>query len=405
LPESATTTSDLRFTVRDDGATGVELLVAGQVVSFLLIIPLTIAVGRARVKVDGIGGVETVEAERKRGYSRRVLEGTVRHMRQGPAALSMLYGIPDFYPKFGFATAGPDYALQLRGLSRPADLPAGWTARNCRPDDVPVIQRLYAEYTARAVGAVQRAPDGRVWSTLAALATGAKADDPDECRVVVGPSGQVDGYAWRGKHFWPVTSDFERAFPDSLVIGEVIAASTPAADAVLAVCRAWGAKATTPKGEPVKDVVLSLPPEGPLYAATLRQDARMLITSRLAEDFMARTLDVARLLRALAPELTARRGALSAAPDASLRLETEVGAATLHITAAEVRVTADEMVDHGPDTTLRLPQTELMRLALGALPPADVLNRLDPPPDDRTRTLVEGLFPQRRPYLHLPDRI
>lgn len=391
--------------MQDHGATVAELLVAGQVVSSLLLVPLTIAVGCARVKVDGIGGVETVEAQRNKGYSRRVLEGTVRHMRQGSAALSMLYGIPDFYPKFGFATAGPDYALQLRGLSRPADLPTGWTVRNCRPDDVPVIQRLYAEYTGGAVGAVERAPDGRVWSTLAALATGVKVGDSDECRVVVGPSGRVDGYAWRGKHFWPVTSDFERAFPDSLVIGEVIAASTPAADAVLAVCRAWGAQATTPRGEPVKDVVLSLPPEGLLYAAALRQDARMLITSRSAEDFMARTVDVARLLRALAPELTARRGDLPATPNVTLRLETEIGASTLHITDAEVRVTASETASHRPDATLRLPQTELMRLALGALPPADVLNRLDPPPDDRTRALVDGLFPQRRPYLHLPDRI
>lgn len=394
----------IRLRAEDDGSTTVELVVQQQVVSFLTIIPLTIAVGCARVRVDGIGGVETLERHRKKGYSRRVLEAAVAHMRQGPAALSFLYGIPDFYPKFGFATAGPEYALQLRRLSARAPLPAGWSQRRGVPDDAPAIHRLYERSTARAVGAVQRPASGEVWSRLAVTLAHTDPADGDECRVVVDPGGDVKGYAWRGSHFWPVRSDFVHRFPQSLVIGEVVAGSAQAADAVLALCSAWGAGASTAKDEPVKDVVLSFPPQGPLYAAALLQDTRLITSSWPAENFMARTLDVPRLLEAVAPELSARRRTLPAALPAAVRLETDIGAAGIRITDTDVTV---ENVAGASDVPciVRLPQTELMRLALGAFPPDDLLDRLESPPDARSRTLIQGLFPQRRPYLHLPDRI
>lgn len=394
----------IRFTVQDDGSTNAELVMDEQVVSFLTIIPLTIAVGHARLRVDGIGGVETLEQHRKKGYSRQVLEASITHMQRGPAALSLLYGIPDFYPKFGFATAGPEYVIQLRSLSSLAPLPEGWTQRRCHPEDAPAIRRLYEQYTARAVGAVQRPPDGEVWSRLDATVSHTDTAEEDECRVVVSPAGTVEGYAWRGSHFWPVRSDFTQGFPQSLVIGEVIAGSARAADAVLATCSVWGAGATTAKGEPVKDVVLSFPPQGPLYAASLRRDTRLVTSSWPAENFMARTLDVYRLLEALAPELAVRRRTLPTMPPATLCLETEIGAATLVVTESGVSV---DRAEHSaePVSVLRLPQTELMRLSLGAMPPDDILSRLESTPDDRTRTLIEALFPQQHPYLHLADRI
>src|SRR5262249_10763087 len=82
-----------------DGSTRVDLMDGERSVSRLWVIPLTIRIGAATVRMDGIGGVGTEEDCRHRGYSRRVLEATVDWMRRGDAALSMLYGIPNFYPK------------------------------------------------------------------------------------------------------------------------------------------------------------------------------------------------------------------------------------------------------------------------------------------------------------------
>src|SRR5438270_9205369 len=81
-----------------EGSTGVDLTIAGQRVSGCQIIPLTLRIGDAGIRVDGIGMVETAEAYRLRGFSRRVLTSAIEHMERGDAALSMLYGIDDFYP-------------------------------------------------------------------------------------------------------------------------------------------------------------------------------------------------------------------------------------------------------------------------------------------------------------------
>src|ERR1041385_4071760 len=90
-------------------STCVELRLGERSISRLWIVPFVLHIGKAKVRMDGIGGVGTDEEYRNRGYSRRVLEATVEHMQRGDAALSMLYGIRDFYPKFGYVTAGPDH--------------------------------------------------------------------------------------------------------------------------------------------------------------------------------------------------------------------------------------------------------------------------------------------------------
>jgi hypothetical protein len=56
-----------------------------------------------------------------------------------------------------------------------------------------------------------------------------------------------------------------------------------------------------------------------------------------------------------------------------------------------------------PLTEVTLPQTALARLALGAYPPQDVLERLDPAPDPRAAELIAALFPLRQCHIYLPD--
>ena len=58
----------------------------------------------------------------------------------------------------------------------------------------------------------------------------------------------------------------------------------------------------------------------------------------------------------------------------------------------------------GTGMAVRLPQATLARLALGAYAPADLLARLERPPEGQTRALLEALFPLRHPHLSLPDR-
>ncbi|HSV72679.1 MAG TPA: GNAT family N-acetyltransferase, partial [Chthonomonadales bacterium] len=142
--------------VPEDGATRAELHVEGRCASKLWIVPRTLRIGEALVRMDGIGGVETEEECRQRGYSRRVIEASIRRMRQGDAAFSMLYGIRDFYTRFGYVTAGPEHRLRLTVAHEPRTLPEGWTARTYSPADLPALAALYDANTADAVGAATR---------------------------------------------------------------------------------------------------------------------------------------------------------------------------------------------------------------------------------------------------------
>ncbi|MCW3053846.1 MAG: hypothetical protein JWN14_3016 [Chthonomonadales bacterium] len=381
------------------GVTSVKLMFGEKCVSWLSIVPFTLQIGAATVRMDGIGGVGTDSHYRNRGYSRRVLEAAVTHMRNGDGALSMLYGIPDFYPKFGYATAGPDYLVILNDLERDNVLPSGWTVRDFTPSDLPAMQALYAHCTARAVGSALRLAEGGVWAHL----TGEAGDEQaDACRVVIGPDGRLHGYVWRARWCWYVKHKLETDFGMALVLGEVMADGPLAADAVLAACKQWAeAEAAERK---VNQVVLSFPPEGPLYAAVMRQYAHCLQKYSACGNSMARVLDVTRLLRALTPELQASLHAEHSQFVGTLVFETDLGDATLHITPNAVTVEEGTDKASGDVLHVAIPQTELARLALGAFPPEDILARLPDPPTAKTATLLTTLFPLRFPHMHLPDR-
>jgi hypothetical protein len=399
---TASSSEPSEIVIRPDpegGETQVSLMVDGKRVSWLSIVPFTLHIGAASVRMDGIGGVGTDPHQRHRGYSRRVLEAAVAHMRKGDGALSMLYGIPDFYPKFGYATAGPDYLVILTDLERDSALPTGWTVRDFVRADLPAMQALYTQCTRRAVGTAVRSAEGGVWSHL----TGEGEDDePDACRVILGPDRQLHGYVWRARWCWYIKHKLETDFREALVLGEVMADGPLAADAVIAASRQW-AQAVSEQRK-VKQVVLAFPPEGALAASAMRQYARFQQNYSACGSSMARVLDVTRLLHSLAPELYARLQTNRSGFVGAIVFETDMGASTLRI--ASDGVTVEDGASDTTGETLRvvLPQTELARLALGAFPPDDLLSRLLQPPSQTAIALLTMLFPLRFPHMHLPDR-
>src|SRR5215213_7413469 len=79
---------EIRSQHLENGESLIELNLAERPVSRLYIIPLTISIGVARVRVDGIGGVETEEEYRGRGYARRVMEAALARMGGAENTLS-----------------------------------------------------------------------------------------------------------------------------------------------------------------------------------------------------------------------------------------------------------------------------------------------------------------------------
>ena len=70
-------------------------------------------IGSALVKMGGIAGVGTDEAHRMRGYSRLVLEESTRYFAETGHDVAVLFGIPDFYHRFGYAPVLPVTTLTV----------------------------------------------------------------------------------------------------------------------------------------------------------------------------------------------------------------------------------------------------------------------------------------------------
>ncbi len=407
-----------RLVSRDhpDGAREVSLERDGRSVSRAFIVPMLMRIGAAVVRMDGIGGVGTEEDCRNHGYSRRVMERAVERMRAGDAALSTLFGITDFYPRFGFATVGPEYTMRipLEPDARPDTLPSGWAFRSFVADDLPAVMRLYHANTRRATGALVRRDAGdepaenaslarsgpvarqsgrRAWDRLAKLGS-----DPgeDACRVLLDGSGAVVAYAWIGRGGWWIDFRYRDA-REAFHVGEVMAAGPAAADAVLMACRRWATEA----GSGVERIEIVNPPEGPVACAAAYEGAAFVATHIRRGMFMGRVLDVGRLLGQVRPELSARIRGSRVEFRGQLTLRTDEGEASLSIAPDGVSVD-----DGSGDARLvvELPQTALARMCLGAFATDDVLARLPSPPDRETAALLNVLFPRRTPHIHAIDR-
>jgi hypothetical protein len=66
---------------------------------------LQVRVGRARVWVAGIGAVATHDYYRKRGFLRTTANVALESLRSSDYDISLLFGIPDFYEKYGYRRA------------------------------------------------------------------------------------------------------------------------------------------------------------------------------------------------------------------------------------------------------------------------------------------------------------
>lgn len=386
----------------EDSAKRVVLTVDGEEASECWIIPLTIRVGMATVRVDGIGGVATKPEYRLKGYASRVLQRAIEEMSAGDAAITMLYGIPNFYHRFGYVTAGPEYGVFLHGVARDEPLPPGWSVREFAPQDFASVRRIYEQATALATGAVVRAEGCRVWQKL--LETPGNYPQ-DECWVVVSPEGSVEGYAWRARWCWSMRDVLEREFPDALSFGEVVAVTPGAADALLATVR----RRTAEEGK--EEALLPVPPDSPVAHAARYTDARAVQLYSANGGSMVRVLSVERLLRALEPELSRQvRQCGRKVASCQITFCTELGEGALLVGEEEVRTAHFTTREQGEactaddSYTIRLSQGTLARLALGFAPADDLCARLSEPLPEELVSLLKLLFPVRYQHAYLPDR-
>ena len=75
--------------------------------SRLWIVEKTMRIGSARVRFGGIAGVGTKKEHRMKGYASVVLDASTELMQERGYDMGMLFGIRNFYHRFGYGVAFP----------------------------------------------------------------------------------------------------------------------------------------------------------------------------------------------------------------------------------------------------------------------------------------------------------
>ena len=142
--------------------------------------------GSAQLKMGGIEGVNTTEGHRNKGYSRRVMEATMAFMSENEFDVSMLFGIPNFYHKFGYATVIPETYVEFDTKDVPAAAPT-YQVRKFQTEDAPKVIELYSANNAERTGTPLRTEIG--WKEF--TNRGGIIPDP---YVVLNEADEVIGY-------------------------------------------------------------------------------------------------------------------------------------------------------------------------------------------------------------------
>ena len=140
----------------------VTLNVDGQDVSGLAVVDKKTRVGKAHLKMAGVAGVWTDEAHRKKGYASRVMWASVDEMVRRRYDVSILFGIEDFYHRYGYAACAANSVCQVETEALPRSS-SGFRVRAARSGDLPRIVSVYAKTNVdRSVSAVR----SRFWQPV-----------------------------------------------------------------------------------------------------------------------------------------------------------------------------------------------------------------------------------------------
>lgn len=166
-----------------------SLMVGGEAVSWCWVYDFRQQIGSATVRLGGIGMVGTHDSHRFKGYSRVVMENSLRHMRHEGFHTAMLYGIPSFYPKFGYAEAFPGVTMTLDVRSAERAAPGRFRAADYAARHLPAVLAMY-----RANNAGRTGPTGRDIRSWFPFRKGLGRSGPPVVRVMLSRGGRPAGY-------------------------------------------------------------------------------------------------------------------------------------------------------------------------------------------------------------------
>ena len=375
----------MKITTHDEGRDHKrELWIEGEEksVCHLWVIDFAMRIGITTVRMAGIGGVYTERAHRKKGYMRHLYEDTVQYMTAEGYDVSMLFGIENFYTKFGYAPGLAAFECKVK--TRDAEMAAGMAANEgtyiTRPigeADMPAVLDLYNANNATRVCSVVRTLEH-----FHKFQKGTWYGTPPDTHLWEDANGKLLAYA--------VWDHYDKA----VKVAEVEARD----DAFLPTLLSFFAVQAVDKR--CEDVQLFIPPDHPFAEYVQRFGAEWKATYPRYGSGMLRLLNQQPFFEKIAPELE-RRLALSrfAESTGALTFQTDLGTLALVMNQGKIAVT--DNAHEG--LRLELSQDKLTQLAIGYRSARDVLNDPQVKAHGDVLPLLDTLFPKGTPYIWVAD--
>ena len=242
---------NLERTRQSDRVTKIGLRLGEEDVSRLWLFHFDMRLRTASVPMGGIGGVGTNDDYRKRGFAARIMNDSVAYMTEHDLDVGMLFGIQDFYERWGYITAMAGHEIRIDV----ADLPAGDAVVEAvgYESDVhrdAVLAMYAAGNTTRSCAAMR---GSHYWTEFE---KGTDWDEAPDGRVLLGADGASIAYL-------NMVGD-----PERTRVAEAFFATPPA----MAAAAAYLARRAADAGH--ETVTLSCPPDDP-FARYLRRAGSM----------------------------------------------------------------------------------------------------------------------------------
>lgn len=351
------------------------LVIDGVQVSGLHLWPMPMRIGSCEVFLGGIGGVHTHPDHRKRGYASIVMAESVAWMREQGYDVSVLFGIPDFYHRWGFVTTLSSTMIEVP--TRHADKAKRTSRpRRFRKTDFPVAMRIYNRDNASRTASIIRRK-----STWIPWRVGVEWRVPPEIHLYTagGRTVGVAGFCLRADR----VDCCEVSATDPRAFGGIL---RHAAD--LAVERR------------VETLVFRVPLDHPFADFCREQGGAFREQVPRVAGGMARLINQTQCLKKIAPELTRRLGGSRLSGwSGGIDIATDLETTRLTVKRAKVSVGGRGRAR----VRLQLPQDRLTQLLFGWQDVSFLVTHTPTKLTGDRDGVVDTLFPRGRPYMWTSD--
>lgn len=342
--------------------------VDGHVASMMLLLRRPLRVGRAMVNGAIVAPVATHPNHQRKGYCSAVMRDAVAYMKTQEVDLSILWGAPWLYPRYGYSPAMVRTELVVKPTQPPAATTDSCSVRPLAEMDLEAVTQMYHANTATQTCAEVRSPAQWEWQPNSAAVVQ---------EVVTDETGTVVGY-------WSQGTDWGRPCAH-----EVGVATTEACGVV------FNRLLEAAKTKGVTELPCLLHPTHPFTRYAFHHGSEVRIRSGGGAG-MARVINLQSLLTAMAPELDQRLRCSELHDLKSTLTIMSEDTVVLHIDQGQVSVAEDAS---GEGFQLNLPLSLLNPLITGYLDSDEVLRRphVAVTGGNPARRLIEVLFPARCP--------